>query len=238
MNSQFNFSVNLEWGINGIKKYFNTTDLFIIVDVLSFSTCVDIAENNGAGIIPFKWKNGRALEYAKSINSECASLHRSKTEYSLSPVSLLNIKAGTNLVLPSPNGSELSLSTGNKTTLCGCIRNAESIGQYAAETGKNITVIAAGEKWSDESLRLAIEDLIGAGAILCHLKNNLSPECKTAIAVFKKFENNLFQSIRDSVSGQELIDREYEEDIKLASNLNVSRCVPVLLNGIYTNILT
>jgi 2-phosphosulfolactate phosphatase len=117
MNNQFSFKVNLGWGINGIKKYFNITDLFIIVDVLSFSTCVDIAVNNGAGILPYKWKNESAVDYAKSKNSECASLHRSKTEYSLSPASLLNIKAGTNFVLPSPNGSELSLSTGSKTTL-------------------------------------------------------------------------------------------------------------------------
>lgn len=146
MNTQISFKVNLEWGINGIKKYFNTTDLFIIVDVLSFSTCVDIAVNSGAYVIPYKWKDESVLEYAKSINSECASLHRSKTEYSLSPASLLNIKTGTKLVFPSPNGSELSLSTGNKTTLCGCIRNAESIGRYAAETVENKTVIAAGEK--------------------------------------------------------------------------------------------
>jgi 2-phosphosulfolactate phosphatase len=231
MNNQTSFPVNLEWGLNGIKKYFDAVDIFIIVDVLSFSTCVDIAVNNGAGIIPYKFKDESAIYYAKSVNAECASFHRSKKEYSLSPCSLNNISSGTRLVLPSPNGSELSLSTGNKITLCGCLRNARAVGNYAASTGGNITVIAAGEKWSDRSLRPAIEDLIGAGAILCHIKNNLSPECETAIAVFEKFENNLFQTIKNSVSGQELNEKGFVEDIRFAAQLNVSNCVPVLKDG-------
>ncbi|RPI18612.1 MAG: hypothetical protein EHM58_04705 [Ignavibacteriae bacterium] len=238
MNDISLFHINLEWGLNGIKHYIDSSDVFIIVDTLSFSTCVDIAVNNGAGIIPYKFKDETAFDYAKSMNAVCASLHRSKTEYSLSPSSLINITSGTKLVLPSPNGSELSLSTGNKITLCGCLRNAEAVAQYSAIAGKNITVIPAGEKWSDGTLRPAIEDLIGAGAILHHIKGELSHECDMAVSAFKTFKDNLFETLSNSISGQELIERGYEEDVLLASQVNVSKCVPVLKNGMYVRLDT
>jgi 2-phosphosulfolactate phosphatase len=230
-------SINLGWGLNGINHYKKTSDVIIIVDVLSFSTCVDIAVNNEAEIIPYRFKEESVVEYAKQLNAQPASLHRIKSEYSLSPVSLQNIKPRTRLVLSSPNGSELSLSAGNALTLCGCLRNAEAVGRYASKTGNNITIIPAGEKNSDGSLRPAVEDLIGAGAILRNIYNEeISPECETAIAVYEVYKENLLSKIKISFSGKELIERGFEEDVILASQLNVSKCVPVLKNGVYKNL--
>lgn len=84
--------------------------------MLSFSTCVEVATNNGAIIFPYSFGDESVVDYAKSIQAELAT-HRqrwSTSRYSLSPLSLVNIPAGTRLVLPSPNGSFLtSLFTDN-----------------------------------------------------------------------------------------------------------------------------
>ena len=42
-----------EWGLSGIESLFNRADAFVVVDVLSFSTCVDVACSNGAHVFPF-----------------------------------------------------------------------------------------------------------------------------------------------------------------------------------------
>ena len=81
----------------------------------------------------------------------------------------------------------------------------------------SIAVIPAGEKWSDGSLRLAIEDLIGAGAILSYLKGSPSPEAETAVTVFYRWQNELLSVLKKSISGQELIGRGFLQDVELAS---------------------
>src|SRR5262249_25350356 len=84
------------------------------------------------------------------------------------PVSLLSIRAGTKLMLPSLNGSRLSVVAGRTTgripVLTGCLRNARAVAVVArAIAGKKaIGVVPAGERWPDGSLRPAVEDLLGA----------------------------------------------------------------------------
>src|SRR5215831_20674284 len=156
----------------------------IIVDILSFSTSVDIATGNGAFIYPYAWKDESAFEFARSVHAELADHQRGTKGYSLSPTSLLNIPAHTKLVLPSPNGAALSLASPGVTTLCGCLRNALAVARYARLIGNKIAVIPAGEQWGDGKLRPCFEDLVGAGAIISYLPGSLSPESKSALGAF------------------------------------------------------
>ena len=232
MFDQSEFNLRCEWGMQGVTKLAPISDIVIIVDVLSFSTSVEIATNNGAIIFPYQWKDESALEYAKIVEAQLASRERkSGNGYSLAPASLINIPAGTKLVLSSPNGSSLSLLSGATPTLAGCLRNAKAIAQYA-QRYRTIAVIPAGERWEDGGLRPAIEDLIGAGAILSYLKGELSPEAEAAVAVFQQW--NLAILTKCS-SGKELIARGFAADVELAAALNISRCVPLLVDRAYVN---
>jgi len=78
---------------------------------------VDIATQNGAIIYPYRWKDESAIEYAKTIGAELADFNRKYTNFSLSPTSLLKMNPATKLMLPSPNGSTLTLSTEITPTL-------------------------------------------------------------------------------------------------------------------------
>ena len=233
--NQSEFDLRCEWGQQGINQLASISDVVIIVDVLSFSTAVEIATNNGAIIFPYQWKDISVLDYAKSIKAELATKRTSTTGYSLSPQSLIKISKGTKLVLPSPNGSSLTLLTENKLTLAGCLRNCEAVARFAQNYSARVTVIPAGEKWEDGSLRPSLEDLIGAGAILSYLSGNLSPEAQAAIAVFNSFKNDLLNTLKKCSSGKELIERDFDSDVELAAEINVSDCVPVFTDNAYVN---
>src|SRR5829696_5789640 len=98
--NQSEFEIKLEWGLPGIEQLAPVSDVIIIVDVLSYSTCVDIAVSRGAIIYPYTYKAESAIEYAKSLGAELANRERNFSGYTLSPVSLKNISSGTKLVLP------------------------------------------------------------------------------------------------------------------------------------------
>lgn len=228
--------INFEWGTHGVKKYSAGSDVTVIVDVLSFSTCVDIVTANGSVLYPYRYKDGSAVGYAKSLNAELASFTRSAVVPSLSPVSLKNLPANSRIVLPSPNGSELSLLSESKITLCACLRNFNAIGEYINSTDGNVTVIAAGEKWPDGSIRFAIEDFIGAGAVLSVLVGSLSPEAEACRSFFEANLSKLERLIYGCISGKELAERVFAGDVDAALELNCSKAVPYLQNGYYADL--
>jgi 2-phosphosulfolactate phosphatase len=232
--NQRDCDIKCEWGLPGIELLSPSSDAIIIVDLLSFSTCVDVAVQNGALVYPYRWRDGTAEAFASSIGGVMARSRRQpQGGYSLSPVSLLGIAAGTRLVLPSPNGSALSTATGQIPTFAGCLRNARAVAMAAEQIGKRISVIPAGEKWPDGSLRPAIEDLIGAGAIISHLSGTCSPEAEVAVAAFMFAQSHLLQVLQRCGSGREIIDIGFGSDIDLAVAMDQSNCAPLLRDGAY-----
>ena len=233
---QREWPIRCEWGAAGVAALALRCDVLVIVDVLSFSTSVDIAVGRGASVYPYHWHNDSALEYAAQRQAIVASPQRATASgYSLSPASLQTISPGTRLVLPSPNGATLTLATGALPTLAGCLRNARAIAQAAQAHGPRIGLIAAGERWPDGSLRPAIEDLIGAGAIIAHLSGDRSPEATIALQAFEHSRASLLTVLQQCSSGKELIERGFAHDVALAAALNQSQCVPVLRDGAYVN---
>lgn len=237
MNMTFNqseFDVRCEWGEQGVSQLAPISDVVIIVDVLSFSTCVDIATSRNAMVFPYRWKDESAGAFAASLGATLADSRRNSTGLTLSPQSLLNVPEGARLVLPSPNGSALTLATGTTPTLAGCLRNYQAVAAIAQRLGKRIAVIPAGERWrGDATLRPAFEDWLGAGAIISQLAGNLSPEARAAVAVFRDARADIDILLRQCSSGKELIERGFEQDVVLASEPNVSECVPVYTDGAY-----
>lgn len=231
---QATYDVKCEWGSNGITTLLHSADAVIIVDVLSFSTCVSIAVDNGAILYPFHSESITAEEFATQQGALLASKTRQAGAYGLSPTSLLTIPPNTQLVVPSPNGSRLSTLTGEIPTLAGCLRNAQRVAMAAQTYGKHISVIPAGERWKqDGSLRPALEDWIGAGAIIHYLNGSKSPEAQAAEATFLQFQHQLGLCLAQIASGQELIEGGFGEDVQLAGQLNVATSVPILHEGAY-----
>ncbi len=231
---QNEYEVRFEWGLLGVQALAPISDVIVIVDVLSFTSCVDVVVGNGGIVFPYKGDAETLPRFAEERNAVVASRNRAHhTGLSLSPHSLLNAPAGTRLVLPSPNGSRLSLATGDVQTIAGCLRNAQAVAHKASQLGKRISVIAAGERWPDGSLRPSLEDLLGAGAILSYLQGERSVEAETAVSSFQQHQDKLLESLLRCGSGKELAGRGFAEDVQIAGQLNVSEAAPVLVDGAY-----
>jgi len=225
-------TVRCDWGQKGIEFLLEQTDVFILIDVLCFTTCVDVAVARGALVYPYVWNDLSSAEFVERTGATMA-VSSQKEGFSLSPASLTAIPAGTKLVLPSPNGSTLSKMTGNVTTLAGCLRNASAVAAVARGLGQRISVIAGGERWKDQTLRVAVEDGLAAGAIIAALDGENSPEAEWVRLAYEGAKDRLGWFLEETLSGQELLDRNRREDIRLAGMLNVSSCVPILRDGAY-----
>ena len=230
--------IRFGWGLVGLTHLLEVSDVIVIVDVLSFSTCVDIAVSRGGAVYPFAGRGETAAAYARSIGALLIEMHPQDHAFTFSPTSLLGMPRGTPIVLPSPNGSTLSMATGPTPTLTGCLRNAAAVALAAQQLGGRISVIAAGEKWPDGSLRPALEDLLGAGAILSGLQGDLSGDARAAIAAYEECRPCLYERIRDCPSGQELIEKGRSADVRLSSELNHSENQPFMSDGAYLHHLT
>src|SRR5260370_33587907 len=100
---QAEYDLTCEWGLAGLLALQSTTNAVVIVDVLSFSTAVDIALSRGASVLPYRWNDGSAKQFAAENGAVLAGDRSAGSEYTLSPASLRSMPSGTLLVLPSPN---------------------------------------------------------------------------------------------------------------------------------------
>lgn len=238
---QYAFDGRFEWGVAGAKRMAGSADVLVIVDVLSFTTCIDVAVARGATVFPYRWRDASAEEFARNVGATLA-VGRDQVSpehpFSLAPGTLRATSSGDRIVLPSPNGSTVTTvaTEGSEVVLAGCLRNARAVADAARELGATMTVIASGERWHDEpaALRPSFEDLVGAGAILdAYAPSDPSPETVAAMAAFNAVAADLPGYLRRCSSGRELIERGYGEDVEIAAELNASSSVPILKDGAY-----
>jgi 2-phosphosulfolactate phosphatase len=228
---QSGFDVRFDWSEAGLRALAPGSDAVVIVDVLCFTTCVDVAVARGAEVLPYRWNDGTAASYAREKGAELAG--RRGERWSLSPQSFREVGTGTRIVLPSPNGSALSFACDAPAVFAGCLRNAAAVARAARAVGPRVAIIAAGERWPDGSLRPCLEDLLGSGAILSYLSRDPSPEAAAAAGAFLALKDRLRFALAETASGRELISWGYEGDLDLAAELDVSGGALQLLDRSY-----
>ncbi len=151
---QGDYEIRCEWGLEGTQLLSPTSGSVIIIDIISFTTSVAVAVDLGARVYPYHGSAEDAADFAHSVNAVLANSQRNDPHgFSLAPSSMLRVSPGMTLVLPSPNGSTLSLATGGVPTFAGCVHNARGVAHAAARLGRRVSVIPAGERWPDGRLR-------------------------------------------------------------------------------------
>jgi 2-phosphosulfolactate phosphatase len=233
---QSGYEVRVEHGLRGLQALATVPlGAVVVVDVLSFSTCVSVAVEGGALVYPYPWQRDGLEAYARERSAVVAGDRGDPSaRYSLSPASLVGAPPGERIVLPSPNGSSLSFeASGFGTVIAGCLRNRAAVAARVSSDLYPVAVIAAGERWPDGSLRPALEDVVGVGAIVAALAGSRSPEAEAAVAVFEALRSDLSGTLRACSSARELVGRGFAADVEIAAERDRCNAVPVLASGCY-----
>jgi len=226
-------TVALEWGPVGARTLAERSEVIVVVDVLSFCTSVTVAVERGAKVWPHTGGE-EAQRLARQIDAVLAGHRSSHDGPTLSPASLLELDEESRLILPSPNGSSIAhaAANGGLPVVAACLRNAAAVARHVRDV-ERIGVVPAGERWGDGSLRPCYEDWVGAGAVVERLLGQdpavrLSAEAEAAALAFRAL-----RPLEECASGEELVDKGFAEDVRIASELDVSAVVPVLLDGCF-----
>lgn len=183
------------------------SDVVVVVDVLRFSTTV--ARRVDAGeVVPLD-----AAAHAVSLNGAAVAARAAET----GAVVLLGA-----LVDPA------------------AVARAVLTEQQRRGARTSIAVVAAGELSSREpgaDLRVAVEDLLGAGAVVDALGalgiDHTSPEAAAAGEAFRGLRPAVRHLLTASGSGQELIDGGRRAEVLGAAEVDAAASAPVLRDGAF-----
>jgi 2-phosphosulfolactate phosphatase len=230
--------IRLEWGGEGVEALGRTCAVLVIVDVLSFSTTVDLVLGRGGRVLPLAMPDERAAAAAGAVLA-------GQNEWTLRPSSVVSFPPSVLLALPSPNGATLCAAAAKTKAqvLAGCLRNAPAVAERAHRLAGDgpIGVIPGGERWgvnllggeTHGPLRPCVEDHLGAGAIVAALLDHgrsASPEARLAAAAYRGTDIGI--ALTECTSGRELAAGGHSGDIKLAVEVAVSTIAPTLVDGV------
>lgn len=183
------------------------SDVVVVVDVLRFSTTV--ADRVAAG-------ESVALDadaHAVSLNGAVVAARASALGATVLLGSLRNARAAAEAVLAE------QVRRGERTS---------------------IAVIAAGELLSrdtDAPLRFAVEDQLGAGAVIDALGalgvDHTSPEAAAVCESFRGLRGAVRHLLTASGSGQELLERGARDEVVRAAEVDAVASAPLLRDGVF-----
>jgi 2-phosphosulfolactate phosphatase len=229
------YRVRLVWGRRGARAAAARGDTLVVVDTLSFSTAVVTAVAHGATVWPCRDSTEGAALAARHDAELAVSRPEvpAKGRFSLSPATLAAVERGTRVVLPSLNGATcVREASGVSALLAGALVNADAVAGALRSVAGPITVLACGERWpGDGKLRFAVEDYLGAGAILAGVDDGLSPEAAVCAAAFRAVRERLPEAIGNCASGLELDGMGFAEDVARAATLDAYDVAPRLTGG-------
>ncbi len=226
--TQSGFDVRVAWGPEGIGALAAGVTTIVLVDILRFTTALGVATARGASVQPAPWP----FDAAGADDGVVVADGSRPGALSLSPGSLAGVGRADRIVLPSANGSHcssLAAATG-RVVVGASLRDAAAVGAWLLDHEGPVGVIACGERWPDGSLRPAVEDLIGAGAVVAVLAGtrSRSPEAEAARVAFEAAAGDLPTVLAECASGRELRAKGLGDDIAWAAASDVSDAVPVL----------
>ena len=247
VHGQPDYAVRLEWGSTGARAVTEDAEVAVVVDVLSFTTTLSVAAERGVTVWPLRWRDERAERYAAERDAVLAVGRREAADrpgaVSLSPASVRHASGLQRLVLPSPNGSTIcaGLADFGVEVVAASLRNRAAVARWLVSRvaeGARVAVVAAGERWTDGSLRPAVEDLWGAGGVLRGVADagvrGLSPEAEMAVTAYDAVAGRLREALFACASGRELVEAGWPDDVEVAAELDSCDVVPLLRDGAFT----
>ncbi len=149
-----------------------------------------------------------------------------------SPGAFSESHAGRFVFMSTTNGTRAVLAASNaNAVLIGAILNAAAVAEKLCTLGLDTTLLCAGTNG-----QVAMEDLIGAGAVIAELQRRsvtglASDKARIARRLFEEVCGNLPSALRETQGGQNVVLAGLETDIDFAARLNHLAVVGVVREG-------
>lgn len=200
---QGRYQVRLDWGAAALERL-APADVYVIVDVLRFSSTVAAAVAGG-GTVP--------VDEARSVSINGAPLAAAAAALPHAPL-----------------------------VLAGSLRNASAVAraikaeQERRSARTSVAIVPAGEL-AEGAVRFAVEDQLGAGAIIDALVplgiDHSSPEAVVAAESFAGLRRAVKHLLTASASGLELAERGRVDEVRAAAAIDDLDVAPVLRDGVF-----
>ena len=199
----------------------------VVLDILRATTSITVALASGAKEIRVFADIGAARREANGqpeqplLCGEENCLRPAGFDLGNSPSAFNCVVAHRTLYMATTNGTRALLAAeGARLVLVGALVNARAVARTVREAGADLTLLCAGTGG-----KIAMEDLIGAGAVLSELQKQTSVEpasdvARMAVRIFMACRDNLFDALADAQGGRNLIQAGLAEDIEFAARLH------------------
>lgn len=218
----------------------------VIVDILRATTTIAFAVAAGARVLPLAsaedaLARGRALGERAILVGERMSQRLPGFHCNNSPTELaaLALRRKT-VVLTTTNGTQAVVAcAAARRIFAGAITNAPALGAHLCARGtlaRDLAIVCAGRNTG----ALALEDLLGAGAIAAAVvaaagrdRVWLADGARLALAEFRRARRGIHAAIRQTDAGRDLVALGQRADVAAASAHGAVSTVPRMKGGIF-----
>lgn len=209
----------------------NSEDVAVVVDVLRASTTITVATKNFQKIVPVK-DIEKAQDLAKRYDAVLAGERRGAAikgfDTGNSPREISKIH-GNVLVITTSNGTRIMEGIQAKI-LIGSFVNARAVAREAIKRAdSHVEIVMAGVEG-----RFAIEDYLGAGEIISHLKDHDLDENALGACMASLNKELVNRAVKNSRSARKLGELGLTDDVNFCLKRNLYDHVPVYENGSIT----
>ncbi len=224
----------------GIDELYFKDKTTVVIDVLRASSTIITALNNGAKeIIPVA-----GIESAIKLSGGmfgghtllCGERNTKKIDgFALgnSPFEFTKeIVSNKTIVLYTSNGTKaLVKSKFSENLFIGSFLNLNFLTNHLLNLSNNLEIVCAGS-----NNQFSLEDSLCAGFICDKILQkdkdaSLSDSAKAAVALKKRYNQNIFETLLDSEHGKKLIENGFEKDIEYCSQNSIIDLIPFYNNG-------
>jgi len=235
-------AIRLDWGRTGAERSAAAGRITVIVDTLSFSTLVALAVSRDMAVLPaISAEEADALAQTTAFARTVARVGAPPGAFTLSPASVRDAPVVPRaLIVHSPNGARCTRAASEAPAIfVGALINASAVAHAVQaqmrHTGVGVTVVACGERPMhaalDAPLHFAIEDHLGAGAIIDALAGTRSPEAAVAAHVYRACAHDLTAILERSATGRKLSAIGFADDWRIGALRDHVDRAAVVANG-------
>lgn len=223
-----------------IPDYIDQQKVAVVFDVLLATTTIATLLQHGASEVIPVMDGAEALRTMESLDAETAIIAGESAGFTIDgfldplPVTLKQLATGKKVVLSTTNGTVAIQKVANaKKVYAAALVNGCAVAEKIVRehSGDTLLVFCAGTM-----KKFSLEDFYGAGYFIHQVMQasdswELTDAAKTALLFYEGNKENAVQILKESATGQMMLEMNAEEDIIFSAQQGIFTAVPELKDG-------